>query len=490
MPYQVPGLLDDDESLLPSAGLLSAFQAPDPSQSALQQMAAQPAAQPPSPVAGGAAPAAAAAAPKQEPPKEVLSPTRNAIVAGGLQLLEDSSRPTAAPMTVGQMVASALRAGIPTLVASRQAKQSRADELSRQEQFKQMVVSAMKDGTLSPEQARQASQMGADAGIKYLENLSMEDVKSKNAIALETARQGDSKVVGKALIDPKTGKPIYRDQDPSLTVDGNVYQLGADGLPAKGADGAVLPPIIKKDTPFDINKIDAETRGAIQVALKRDPRDAEAFGAPLSEEDVQKVTAYNLQQRATSAPKSSTTIMNDTSAAESVKGAMSALNTQRDEATAARKDIQATTRALATLTRGFPTGVKGKFVQSAPTIARLIGIGGVDDAKIYMTQIADRVLPIVRQLAPVTEEDVKLLNMVKGGDISMSADGLKRLLELGNQANEILIDDYNERARSSKALNDNIRPDYIISYPKGYTPRSAAANDPVAAAIAKARGGG
>lgn len=457
---QLPSLLDDNESDA-SFGLMQAFFAPTPSTAGLRERVANPAPEPPAAPAmpspgggGGAAPPLI--------PDAVQSPMAAGFTNAGLGLLEQSMQPTKTPTTVGQMIAAALTSGVPAYLANKEDANAKTALIEQAASFKETVTAMLKAKEIDVPTARLALAMGPAKGLEHLRNLAAEKQKPH--------------VVGSSMFDGQ-GKLIARDVDPTQEIDGALYQLDANGVPLKGADGKVLPPIIKKDQPFDIAKIDPRTREAIQVVLKRDPRDPTAFGAPLSDEESARVRAYVASGRAGEAPKNSVTVMNDSYGAAVGRTMGEAWQGSKTAAREARTDLQVLTRMETLMQKPLVTGSAANARIAMKTLARTLGFtgdGAEDRTKEYLMNVSKRVMPMARKLAPVTEVDVSLLQRINGGDLSMTQEDLRKVMEYDMITREMEIADHNDQVERSTLLDPSAKPDLKVDLPAGYRSRLAA----------------
>ncbi len=447
------GLLDDNESLAPS--LLSAWAARPgaaPAQQGLLDMASTPGA-PPGPAAPPqpGPPPVSAAPPRGGGPG--VDPLRTGVVAGGLQMLGDASTPTPYKQTIGSLVSRALQAGVPAFIASKQAKEQRMAMEARERSFKDMLSAAVEDKTLSPEQARLASQMGAEQGLKYLEELQKE--KQKITVVGNTAIRGDGTVVHQGGDRFK----VVNDQIVALDGGGNVV-LGDDGKPKIMADLRSVPDVM------------SDTQKGIATSLGLDPNNTKSWTPEQTKEF--NLALFNHQRAGASS--NVTNILTDTADAAAARGTVENFDTSRKDAQGLRSDYIATQRALTTLRQGTVNGSFANARVGLATLKRSLGLptdGTEENTKIYMMQIAERVLPIVRTLAPVTEEDVALLTKVKGGDLSISNAQLQRFLGMQQLAAGEGIEEHNRRVRNSGILSERAKPDYLVELPPGYTPQSS-----------------
>lgn len=73
-------------------------------------------------------------------------------------------------------------------------------------------------------------------------------------------------------------------------------------------DGSVIAENIKPDEPFDVAKMSPQARDAFQMVLRRDIRDPQAFGAPLSPTEAQQVNDWIAAQDTNRANKTSLSV--------------------------------------------------------------------------------------------------------------------------------------------------------------------------------------
>lgn len=175
--------------------------------------------------------------------------------------------------------------------------------------------------------------------------------------------------------------------------------------------------------------------------------------------------AWLNRQKAAAATRLSVNNYGNTADSKSAEEVVKLFAADAADARILREDNEAIGRALTTLDQGIMAGPIGGKLVSAGVLLKQMGLTNSDDAantRIYLAQIADRVLPIVRKLAPVTEEDRGWLEAAKGGNIDkLPAKGLRRLLVLQRDANNIAIGNANRRITESKTLNDKAKQDFI-----------------------------
>jgi hypothetical protein len=206
--------------------------------SAPEQVTAPPMA-PPAPMPG-------AAPPQQEAPSMA---TNNALMYGGMAGMKAAQGGNQG--SLGASLGEALAAGTAAFTATKDAEKDRADALKMQDQFARTVRglgldAATREGIIA---------MGPVAGAKLLaeHGISVANEKAKAAAQVHNVQPGAK---------------LFR------------------------ADGTLIAENIKANEPFDIAKMSTDMRDALMVVLQRDPRNGEAFGAPLSDEEKTKVEQY------------------------------------------------------------------------------------------------------------------------------------------------------------------------------------------------------
>lgn len=171
------------------------------------------------------------------------------------------------------------------------------------------------------------------------------------------------------------------------------------------------------------------------------------------------------RQKAAAATRLSVNNYGNTADSKSAEEVVKLFAADAADARILRDDNVAINNALTTLNQGIMAGPVGGRLVSAGVLLKQIGLTNSDDAsntRIYLAQIAERVLPIVRKLAPVTEEDRKWLEAAKGGNIDkLDSRGIRRLLELQRDANNLAIGNANRRITESKTLNQTAKADLI-----------------------------
>ena len=100
---------------------------------------------------------------------------------------------------------------------------------------------------------------------------------------------------------------------------------------------------------------------------------------------------------------------------------------------------------------GIMTGI---FAKARATVMAMTGDVKAQNTLELLTVVTKRVLPIVRMLAPVTEEDVELLKAAKGGNLHLSQKNIDRLLELDKLAAEYRAGQLNRDALTSKVMQE------------------------------------
>jgi hypothetical protein len=106
---------------------------------------------------------------------------------------------------------------------------------------------------------------------------------------------------------------------------------------------------------------------------------------------------------------------------------------RQTEANVARDAISANRTALEALNEGAKSGSAGKFFQSVRKVAGAFGVdpeGKVPTEKLAMA-LGENILANARKLAPVTENDLKLLEDIKGS-LNTEPQNLVRMLEIMN----------------------------------------------------------
>lgn len=459
MPFQMPSLLDDQDSLLPS-GLLSAFQAPTPNtpMAALQQLATQPAGAP-SPVGGGGGPTPA---PKPAPnvanvplarTPEPMNPLKTGIVSGGLQLLQDSAGGGMGPApSVGQMISRALAAGVPAFVASKQAKQTREIELQRQSQYQNMVKKLGDTGALTPEQVSLASGFSADQGMPYIQKLQEE--RNKITVVGKKAIRGD-------------GQTVAEDTDPFKEVNGQLVGLDAGGNVAMGADGK---PQILADlrTKPDVHMSDEQA--GIARSLNLDPN-AVAQWTPAQ------TSAFNkelFRQKSAVAPKTSIQLGQNAGEEAAMKGSVEGVVTRGNAIRDNLSAFNTASEAKKLLSQGIITGTGADFRTKFGNALVSAGLGDpslkdtVARTQQFLGNTQELTTRLVKRLGSgngITDKDVQFINGITGRDISQQPETLKYLLDLQQRAIRADATRHNDEVGSMQGISDAAKANLKVPVP-------------------------
>lgn len=419
-PY-MRGLLDDDESLLPSAGLLGAAAGGIPNvlaQMALQRGPVAPSGPAPTPQVQRGSPAAPMAPPPR--PGPIMDPTKAGLLAGGIAALE--ANPGSAMTGPGPVLAAALKAGYSSYIAGKQQEQqaSAADEQDRR--FQEMLRDPAVQQKLGPAGTKFARAMTAANGIAYVQKVMEREPKTA---ALKA---------GEKLVDATSGEKIAEGAAEIVTVDGVAYERQPDGT---------LVPKTTKSLNTDPSKDFLE---AVDVLGLR----AKLTDFSFTPEELTRIRQYLEQQakaKGTNVSQSVSTNAVDRSLGDIV-GPI--LKGDREAAASYAIALPRIRGALKMVRAGIKTGT---MANARLTIARALNtIGATNDDTVrnteqYLSQVAELVLPALQVLRPASDKDVVFLMQARGGNISWDAASLERLLRIQEEAASFGIRQHNARAK-------------------------------------------
>ena len=426
MPYGILGAKSPFQAQL-SQGLLQMAQMPgQPAARMAQNMAAlqpqtQPAGQMPPPRPPVQAPPTTGALPPEQGPSQA---TNNALMLGGMAAMK-ASQPGG---SLGTALGEGLAAGTSAFVATKNAEKDKRDRLEIQKQYAAYVQSL----GLDPKATAGLTFMGVQAGSELLakQGLQVPEFTTTTATGGDGAPIAITTNKGTGDVVTKTVGPV-KPKEPENAPDSNVQSVMALEHPGK-----------------TISQLGPAERADVMAKARTYRRDG-GTNVSLTSSPVINAGGDELGSRV-------------------VGDLMTRKATFMDQIAPEFASID---RMGQLLKDGIITG---PMAEIRAKIAAGTGDPRAQNTLMYIQEVTARVLPIVRTLAPVTEEDVKLLQAAKGGNLYLSAANMKRLGELDKLALAQKAAQYNTTVQRSAILRDEglakYRQDAYVTMPDGSVP--------------------
>lgn len=328
-------------------------------------------------------------------------------------------------------------------------------EQMRMQNAQQQAAQRYQEGLVANQQAQLQDKRQQEEMARRLAEQAQQQWETSLQALHQAGALNDGEFASYRLMGPTEGAKKLQERFAPQTVAGTdrLVRMGMDGRPQ--VDLGVDTTTKLSDSPTSLREYNA-ARGA---DLGRQPTDP-TF-------DRRDYDQWLQAQTERGSSRNVTNVYGNTAASKSAETVVGLYGKEVEEARGLKQDNQAIDRMLTTLR-------SEGGVMAGPIAGRMVGVGQLlneigltndpspENTRIFLAQLSDRVLPIVRKLAPVTEEDVKLLQQAKGGDITkMSGTGLMRLLELQRDANTYQVQELNKRIRESKTLPEESKADLI-----------------------------
>lgn len=410
IPSYMRGLLNDEDSLLPSAGLLGAAAGNSPIPQALAAMASKSPTPQQGPVASPRVLRGSPAAPMEtQPPKPLMSPTSAGLLSGGIAALE--ANPGSAYTGPGPVVAAALKAGLSSYVAGKQQEQESKVAVAQAERFRTLLQDPDVIRKLDPVEHKFIAAMQPGPGMAQLQK------------ALERKREVTNLGVRDKLVANDDGAVI------------------AEGNPK-------LPDPENLDPGKDLTTAIELSRSPLTGKMLR-PEDRAAFKPEEWAVVEEKLKALG--------PKGTNITVNAEGKALD-KGladlSVKSLSEEREKAVTAVANRRQTQELRRQLTAGIKSGAGANALLLLGQITNQIGL--TDDETVrnterYMSGVIRSILPDVKQLRPASDTDLKILLRADGGNITWDKQSLSDILRIKDEIEGEKIRAYQSRLRTAAA---------------------------------------
>jgi hypothetical protein len=397
-PSYMRGLLDDGQTPfnpgIPPGLLQFAAQPGRPAAPMAQNMMA---------AQGGGAPAPAPAAPPPAPMPNPAPPqsvgatgslaTDNALLAGGIGAMR-AARPGGGGGSLGAALGEGLASGSLTFKATKDAEADREMALAAQADYAKRIRGLGLDKSTT----EGLIGMGPAAGSKLLAEMGV-DIAKKQAEPYTLSR-GEQRRQGNQIIAEN----------------------------------------VEPYKPFDPAKMSSNMRDAFQTVLKRDIRDGDAFGAPLTDEEAARVNAHNEKMAELRRNLTSITNIPPGQKAGIEKGyelALESLNEEFNEVRTLPERIQLYDDLLDSVrSKGYKSGALADVRQAASKLARLAGLpvdlDSITNTDVMLSRLREAALLELKRLdARPTDKDMEVL-LQKIGSLGTDPAALEQIF-LDNQ---------------------------------------------------------
>lgn len=436
------GLLPDEQSLLPSMGLLAAAAGKGRIPQALAQMAAQRAAPPAEDAAPAPAPRPAMPAPAPmatEPQAPLMTPAKAGFLSGGIAALE--AGPGSAYSGPGPVIAAALKAGLSTYMAGKQDERATKAEQAQTEAYRAMLEDPAVAAKLGPVKMKFAQSLRAGQGIPFIQKELEHETKF-------TTKGRDQELFADGVKIADAGPE-------TITADGVVYERSPSGQ---------LVPQTKKTLNVDASKDFNDA--AVLEGL--DPEKRGEFTPQERARVAARMAAMNTQRR------SPGTVVNvgQKSYVDSYNEKMiGEFSDQHTKALAAPKVVGSINRALQTLDDPTFTGFGADLRLNLTRIANALGFTDADkitNTQVLQSELKNQLVTRVKELGVnPSDADLKALESAIGSR-TMTPEALRDILE---QARNLSVkhvegvNDWNRKIRENAPPGSTVVPVEDITLP-------------------------
>jgi hypothetical protein len=291
---------------------------------------------------------------------------------------------------LAQALAEGVASGASTFIAARNRQEDVKAARERQAEFARRVQSL----GLNPEAEAGLLSMPADEGAKLLANLGID-------IAKEDA------------------KP---------------FTLSEDQARFSGR-GQVIAAIPKPEEEFDTTSLPSDVREAFAVALRRDPRDPDSFGAPLSPEDAQRAKDY-IQAKANSGR---TSVSVTTGAGEGAAQkqlwdtSVSQLTAEHDRVRTIPRRMALYKEILASTEKPYFSGSAADLRTKAAAFGAMLGLpvdtGKIADTQTLVSALREAAISRIKELdGRPTDKDMEILLQAMGTE-NLQPEALQNIIQ-------------------------------------------------------------
>lgn len=319
------------------------------------------------------------------------------------------------------------------LMQQQQMADQRAKDQVAANYTNQLTADLKRKGTLEEEQRLAAQQQLAQQKTAY-------------EALLETVRPqlNDGQYASLRIADPAAGAAyIQKLMFPEVTK----FAEGERGV-VVGPNG-VAKTVVQAGAPLPkMADMPTDLREAIGVVLRRDPRNPEAFMAPLSPDEAQRVNQYINHKVATGANRSSVTIAGDSFAKGLGDAAAARIGRTEQAASDAATDLQTIGELNKLLNDGVILGAGQKGMEAIGNVLVQLGVGGDEIAdpvartQAYAALVGARVGKVITMFGSGTglsDADREYATAIAGGKMNMTPPALKRILKIAEKQNRWVI---------------------------------------------------
>lgn len=322
------------------------------------------------------------------------APTDNALLAGGIAAMR-AARPEGGG-SLGAALGEGLASGSLAFTATKDAEADVAARVAAQETYARRINGLVREGVLDRTTAEGLIGMGVEAGSEIL---------AKHGVALAEER--------------------------------NKVHNVSEGAQLRRGTGELIAENVKPDEPFDIAKMSTQMRDAFQLVLRRNPRDPDSFGAPLTEDEAQQINAWIEAQDTRRAPRTSVSVNSGE------RGAMNTMWTQaagqltaeyNDEIRQIPERIEIFDSVLQSIDSGnYFSGSLADLRRQAASFGNLIGmpvdLDKVTNSQTLLSELRNAALRRLPELdSRPTDKDMEILIQAVG-DMSLTPEALRTVFQ-------------------------------------------------------------
>lgn len=176
------------------------------------------------------------------------------------------------------------------------------------------------------------------------------------------------------------------------------------------------------------------------------------------------------------------------------EGVAKDLQAGRDKASAAAGTLKTNQVLTQLLNRGVTTGATADIrntINNALATAGIISPEQVSNTEAFRSTVGQNVLGLMKQLgsgSAISNADLKFAERVAAGDITLTEQSIRKVIDIGNRAAKELIMQHNRavgRQKGAPGVNENLINHYLVDEPGEYkvpelsAPEPGRRNDPL-----------